>query len=181
MNIPDQIDDAEHNFTIKVFKEMQETQGSETFLQDYKDSVDKYKKVVLVAVMGGKYSEGTDFPGDYARTVIICGIPYASPKDPYIKLKREYYDNQRDGLGRDWYDSQAFRRISQALGRGWRGREDKCMGILIDEKFTFLSNQSKFPKWIASQITVIKTWSQLVSHHQSFWGDTLSGSVIQKE
>lgn len=54
----------------------------------------KENGAVLLAYCRGKVSEGTDFPDDMARAVIIVGIPYPGAKDIRVDLKKKYMDNK---------------------------------------------------------------------------------------
>ena len=115
---------------IRCFQETQDAKESELFLAEYVKLIRNGDKCLFAGVLGGKLSEGMDLPQELVRMVIIVGIPYPPPNDSVIQLKRAYYDeNIRQGLGTDWYNAQAFRKVAQALGRGWRTSDDYSIGV----------------------------------------------------
>ena len=134
----------------------------EETLSQYKENIANGFKSVLIGVYRGKAAEGANFSDNDARMIICVGIPYPPFTDPYIKLKRDYYDNINPGLGEEWYTMQASRAISQAIGRGWRHKDDWCLGILLDNKLSWTSNniKEKFSPWIKEKITYFHQWNK---------------------
>lgn len=61
-----------------------------------------------MGVCRGKLSEGIDFKDDYARCVIMVGIPNPSLNDSSVKMKQHYLDQvviKYKGLnGWGWYN-----------------------------------------------------------------------------
>uniref|UniRef100_A0A0E0MYQ9 Helicase ATP-binding domain-containing protein n=1 Tax=Oryza rufipogon TaxID=4529 RepID=A0A0E0MYQ9_ORYRU len=47
---------------------------------------------IFFAVCRGKVSEGLDFADRAGRAVIVTGMPFATPTDPKVRLKRDYLD-----------------------------------------------------------------------------------------
>ena len=76
---------------------------------------------VLLAVFRGIYSEGVDFADNLCRSVICIGIPMTPVHDPLVKSKRDFnkkYEKELNILsGEEWYISNAFKALNQALGR----------------------------------------------------------------
>jgi len=68
-------------------------------------------------------SEGISFDDDHARAVICVGIPYPSMYKRPVSAKASYNNEQRRHRGRnilpgrEWYNQEAFRAVSQAIGR----------------------------------------------------------------
>jgi hypothetical protein len=95
----------------------------------------------------------------------MCGIPFSSPKEPKIYLKKDSLDKARGSLrGQAWYDQQAFRAVNQAIGRVIRHRkgiiqarttklEDYGAIILMDQRFDRPAYRQKLPKWISRRIS----------------------------
>lgn len=127
-------------------------------LEDFRRSIDENGKALLIGVYGGKFSEGANFPEKESRCVACIGIPYPPVNDPWIRLKREYYNRRRKGLGSEWYAAQAFQKVSQALGRGWRGKNDYAVGLLLDERFAWRENIGRLPAWLARRTLKMKSW-----------------------
>ena len=112
---------------------------------------------VLLAVCRGKVSEGIDFADANARGVVVVGIPYPNLKDKQVELKRKYNDEKnaknRAGVlsGDQWYSQQAFRALSQAVGRCLRHRNDHGAVLLVDERYAHGANDAlvrNLPKWL---------------------------------
>lgn len=76
---------------------------------------------LMFAVFRGKVSEGIDFADDRARVVISVGIPYPNAMDDQVNAKKLYNDqnSKEKGIltGDEWYTTQAYRALNQALGR----------------------------------------------------------------
>ncbi|MHA1449127.1 MAG: helicase C-terminal domain-containing protein [Candidatus Hodarchaeales archaeon] len=160
-NIMDQVllsDNTRKGFTYYV--ESRDPVENSSIFQDYKTEIKSGKQALLCGVFGGKFAEGANFPGNLARAVMVCGIPYPPP-DPYIKLKRSFYEHQKNGLGKEWYKAQAFRRVAQALGRGWRNKDDFAMGFLLDYRFSSHSSRSQFPLWLETRMKNASNWASV--------------------
>ena len=107
-----------------------------------RDVVARYKRMavgvggaVLCCVFRGRNSEGSNFPGDQARGIVLVGVPYANYGDPLVKAQIGYYNRLRRGLGNRWYTMDAYRAANQSLGRGIRGRDDWCHYWLLDRRY----------------------------------------------
>jgi len=107
-----------------------------------RDVVARYKRMavgvggaVLCCVFRGRNSEGSNFPGDQARGIVLVGVPYANYGDPLVKAQIRYYNGLRRGLGNKWYTMDAFRAANQSLGRGIRGSDDWCRYWLLDRRY----------------------------------------------
>jgi Fanconi anemia group J protein len=123
-----------------IFYEERDGTG-DVFLR-YKKSVAKGKGGFLLGVCHGRMSEGMDFLDGQARAVFVFGIPYPPFKDVEVVMKREY--NKAAGRN-DWYETQGFRALFQAVGRCIRHQSDYGAIVLIDSRFNFMS---QFPNWI---------------------------------
>lgn len=149
--------------------------------KEYRSSINKGNGGLLISVCRGRVSEGTDFADRQARCVIIFGIPYPSLYAPEILLKRGYNDEhakQKDvefatSDGSDWYKAQAFRALSQALGRCIRHKDDYGSIILIDSRF--VQERSNFPGWMQGGLktTPITTISDLSNRLATFYDDMI--------
>ncbi|VDL76338.1 unnamed protein product [Nippostrongylus brasiliensis] len=124
---------------------------------------------LMFAVFRGKVSysiEGIDFADDLARLVISVGIPFPNAMDDLVKEKKIYNDHfcKTKSLlsGDQWYISQAYRALNQALGRCLRHRNDWGALVLVDERLTEQASRSpasmvssaRVSKWIQKQLVV---------------------------
>jgi DNA excision repair protein ERCC-2 len=117
-----------------------------------REVVSRYKRkavslggAVLCCVFRGRNSEGSNFPDDEARAIILVGVPYANYSDPLIRAQIKYFNRVKAGLGNEWYTMEAFRAANQSLGRGIRGRDDWCRYWLLDRRY--YENIDLLSKW----------------------------------
>lgn len=89
---------------------------------------------ILLAVLGGRISEGMDFPGDALRNICIMGVPYPKPSAKQNALQ-EYLELHHPGEG--WNLSVQVpvgRVMRQAIGRLIRSPNDKGTALILDER-----------------------------------------------
>ena len=116
---------------------------------------------ILFSVCRGSCSEGMNFKNDYARLVIVVGIPYAYLGDPKTQLRKEYQDefnkyyysfikdkNIKKLSGSEWYNQNAIKCVNQALGRVIRHSNDYGCMLLIDSRYQQNNNKYLISKWI---------------------------------
>ncbi len=95
---------------------------------------------VLFAVMGGRISEGVDFPDRELEVAILAGIPYPKPTAKQRALLH-YYEIR---FGRGWdYTVKApvTRKLLQAVGRLIRTENDVGVAIIMDRRAVQFSAQ----------------------------------------
>jgi DNA excision repair protein ERCC-2 len=110
---------------------------------------------VLLAVQGGRSSEGVDFPGDQMNSAVIVGVPYAEPT-PRINAQISYFEKCFPGRGREYgYVVPAMKKASQAAGRPVRTLEDRAAIIFLDYRFSTLYCQKFLPPWIRQNLKVL--------------------------
>ena len=104
-------------------------------VEAYKSAARTGRGAVLCGVFRGRNAEGSNFPYEEARAVILVGVPYADYSDPVVKAQIGYYNRKRRSLGERWYIMDAFRAANQAMGRGIRHRDDWCNFVLMDHRY----------------------------------------------
>ena len=88
---------------------------------------------VLFCVLGGRVSEGIDFPGKAMELAVIVGVPYPRPTARLRALKH-YYD-VRFGRGQAFVSSvPASRKMRQAIGRLIRSGTDRGAAVILDRR-----------------------------------------------
>lgn len=104
--------------------------------QELMDAVEEFKRsrgAVFLCVIGGRVSEGMDFPDETLEMVIIAGIPYPRPT-----AKNRALVNYYDILYRKGWDyavkDPALRRLIQASGRMIRSATDRGIAIVLDRR-----------------------------------------------
>lgn len=96
----------------------------------------------LMAVSGGRISEGLDFPGNQLQMVIVAGIPYPKP-DVRQKALFQLYEKM---YGMGWEMSVTFPamiRVRQEIGRLIRSETDYGVSIILDSRIS--AHRKYFP------------------------------------
>jgi DNA excision repair protein ERCC-2 len=87
----------------------------------------------LFSVMGGRISEGMDFPAEQLEIAVIIGIPYPKPTARQRGLQN-YYDLK---FGKGWeytVQAPAARKLLQAIGRLIRNENDRGVAVILDKR-----------------------------------------------
>ncbi|MBS3781703.1 MAG: ATP-dependent DNA helicase [Candidatus Thermoplasmatota archaeon] len=93
----------------------------------------KEKGGVLFSVIGGRVSEGMDFPGEQLEVAVVVGIPYPKPTARQKGLKH-YYDMKFNKGWEYTVKAPAVRKILQATGRLVRSEDDLGASVILDER-----------------------------------------------
>ncbi len=105
---------------------------------DLMDAVSRFREgasegSVLFAVMGGRISEGMDFPDKELEVAIIAGIPYPKPTAKQRALL--HYYEMKFGKGWDYtVKAPVGRKMLQAIGRLIRTETDVGVAIILDKR-----------------------------------------------
>jgi Rad3-related DNA helicase len=118
-----------------VFVEGASAQANRQMVEAYKQAAMQERGAILCCVFRGRNAEGSNFPYDEARGVVLIGVPYADYSDPVVQAQINYSNRKQERLGERWYVMDAFRAANQALGRGIRHRDDSCTFILMDHRY----------------------------------------------
>ena len=121
---------------------------------------------LLMAVMGGIFSEGVDFAGDKAigAFIISPGLPQIS----YERQQLQAYYEQEKGDGMLYaYVFPAMNKVIQAAGRVIRGMNDKGIIVLIGKRFEAYSKLMP-GYWFEGTGDVVFT-NQPQKEIQAFW------------
>ena len=129
----------------QLFREGNDAQQNRDVVARYKRMAVSVGGAVLCCVFRGRNSEGSNFPGDQAQSIILVGVPYANYGDPLVRAQIGYYNRLSGGLGDRWYKMDAYRAANQSLGRGVRGRDDWCHYLLLDRRYA--DNLGLLSRW----------------------------------
>ena len=91
--------------------------------------------VPVFTVIGGRISEGMDFPDNTLDVVVIVGIPYPRPTAQNHALINYYDVKLGDGYG--WEIAVAAptaRKLLQTIGRLIRSEDDCGVAVILDER-----------------------------------------------
>lgn len=91
------------------------------------------KGELMCSVIGGRISEGMDFPGEELEVVALVGIPFPKPTARQRALV-DYYD-RKFGLGWEYaITAPTTRKMLQAIGRIQRNPTDRGVAVILDHR-----------------------------------------------
>lgn len=170
--------------------EPRQSSNFQSAIEDYRAKLhDSSSGAIFFAVCRGKVSEGLDFADRAGRAVIVTGMPFATPTDAKVRLKREYLDKQGTPsnkntkmlTGEEWYVQQAARAVNQAVGRVIRHRHDYGAIIYCDERFVWPNYQSQMSYWLRPHIKCYSKYGEVVQGLTRFFRDKASSDPLTLE
>jgi DNA excision repair protein ERCC-2 len=137
-NIMSMFRNLEHYNNIKRCLFIEERGMSQTALMelvsDFKEKGYENKGgATLFSVIGGRISEGMDFPAEQLELAVIVGIPYPKPTARQRGLQR-YYDIK---FGKGWeytVEAPTARKLLQSIGRLIRNENDRGVAVILDRR-----------------------------------------------
>ncbi len=114
-------------------------------LMDMVQAFRKKRNSVLMAVMGGRISEGIDFPEESLEIEVIIGLPYPKPTAKQRAMER-YYDVK---FGKGWeyvVRAPTIRKLLQAIGRLIRTEKDRGVAVILDRRAVQLMDRIPMKK-----------------------------------
>ncbi|CAK7356690.1 unnamed protein product [Dovyalis caffra] len=134
----------------RIFREPRRSSGVELILKEYKETIDglssgtkedaaRYNGAVLLAVVGGKISEGINFSDGMGRCIVMVGLPYPSPSDMELMERVKYIESLGEpnsgkrpeiSVGEHHYNGDvqtAFSILRSCTRRGKEYYENLCM------------------------------------------------------
>lgn len=153
------------------FEEKRKNTSSDNskLINDFKTNTDG-NGAVLLGVLGGRNSEGEDFPGNTMETVIIVGFPFPAPND-YLNKKQSYYNSIFPGKGFFYANlDPTIRKANQAAGRPIRKDEDKAAIIFLDERYSSQEYFEYLSDWLRDDdvVTIINYSQDLRQYLEDF-------------
>ena len=117
--------------TRETYRETQSMRQPE--LMELVKSFKLTKKGVLLAVIGGRISEGMDFPDEELEVAVLVGIPYPRPTAKHRAL--EHYYEVKFGKGWEYtVHAPTTRKLLQSIGRLIRNENDKGFAVILDNR-----------------------------------------------
>jgi len=128
---------------------------------------------LLIGVMGGRISEGTDFAGEKMEVIFTLGVPYP-PQTPEMKHRIDYFDGIFKGRGWDIvYGSPPWHKLTQAAGRGLRSLNDRVFIVAMDERISCrsknMNNLHRLPLWMRDNIKEVKDVDSIIQEATLFY------------
>ncbi|KAL8250153.1 hypothetical protein R6Q59_033846 [Mikania micrantha] len=158
----------------RVFREPRKSTEVEMILKEYKESIDATLSAansgaVMLAVVGGKISEGINFSDGLGRCIVMVGLPYPSPSDIELMERVKHIDSIGNPIknsnvacfngdtqagfeilrsckhrGRDYYENLCMKAVNQSIGRAIRHINDYAAILLVDTRYTSDSIKKNF-------------------------------------
>jgi Rad3-related DNA helicase len=122
-----------HDVAAKTYVEAPGMENAELVRMVEAFCKDPGKRVLLLGVLGGRLTEGIDYPGDAMEHLIVFGIPYPRPSARNAALIQHF--DARHGRGWDLaVHHPTGRTLRQTIGRLIRGPEDRGTAVILDER-----------------------------------------------
>lgn len=141
--------------------------------QDQRDEllaqVREQRDRIILAVQGGVFSEGVDFPGEQ-----LIGVIVVSPALPTVSFERElmrrYYDEHYEHRGFEYaYLYPGMARVIQSVGRLIRSDTDRGVAALICQRFATPQYNRLLPRhWYEESVDELlpRNWEEEL---EQFW------------
>ncbi|CAH2068022.1 unnamed protein product, partial [Thlaspi arvense] len=147
----------------RVFREPRRNTEVEAVLREYKEAIESERGAIMLAVVGGKVSEGINFSDGMCRCVVMVGLPYPSPSDIELleRIKHieglgdsgclalvddSYYSGDvEEGFGvlrsckrrgKEYYENLCMKAVNQSIGRAIRHVKDYAAILLVDARYS---------------------------------------------
>ena len=117
---------------------------------------DRAPHAVLVGVLGGRLTEGIDYPGDAMGQCLVMGVPYPRPSARSQALIHHF--DARESRG--WaiaVHGPVGRVLRQAVGRLVRGPEDEGTAVVLDERIQRFRDRFPYLFMISDAASVDQT------------------------
>ncbi|HLF16460.1 MAG TPA: helicase C-terminal domain-containing protein, partial [Candidatus Thermoplasmatota archaeon] len=88
---------------------------------------------ILAGVLGGRLSEGLDFPGEAMENLLVFAVPYPRPSARSQALIH-HYDRVAGSGWQVAVHHPVSRTLRQAIGRLIRGPADRGVAVILDER-----------------------------------------------
>ena len=143
------IQQSKYGKVRKFYVEPQNAREAARILEEYMDLPSRGESGVLLAVSGGKFSEGIDYRGETMVGVMVVGLPLAA-YSPVMQRIIKYYEKKFGQIGNFIaYTLPALNRAQQALGRVIRTETDRGFLVLCERRY--LENMKSLPSWMKDE------------------------------
>ncbi|HEY4593613.1 MAG TPA: helicase C-terminal domain-containing protein, partial [Thermoanaerobaculia bacterium] len=139
------------NKRVLVQRQADSDAEREVLLQALRSAI--FGDVLLVAVAGGVFAEGVDYPGEVLKAVAIVGpcLPAVTLEQQLLK---EYYDERFEKGFEYSFVVPGMTRVVQAAGRLIRSPEDTGVIALFDQRFLHAPYRNYLPgDWLSEEGT----------------------------
>ncbi|KAG0454641.1 hypothetical protein HPP92_023623 [Vanilla planifolia] len=152
-----------------LFREPRNNIDVEFVLREYKESITSHG-AILLAVVGGRVSEGINFSDGMGRCVVMVGLPYPSLFDVELRERIKHIEglgeNSKPNLisnsseaiscgseilrsckqrGKEYYENLCMKAVNQSIGRSIRHINDYAAVLLVDSRYTSRASNRNLP------------------------------------
>ena len=174
----------------QLFEEAKDV-SVDDLLGGYARAIDSGKGGLLLAVVGGRLSEGINFSDRLGRAVVAVGLPFPNANSAEWKAKMEHVEGTRfeqckeqeslsetearamaKAAAREFYENACMRAVNQSIGRAIRHRNDYAAILLVDRRFATDRIRSKLPGWIREGMAAdsnMKSWVTVEDELKGFF------------
>ncbi len=138
-----------HNKRILIQRQADNEKERELLLQALRSAV--FGDILLIAVAGGVFAEGVDYPGEVLKAVAIVGpcLPGMSLEQQLLK---DYYEERFEKGFEYSFVVPGMTRVVQAAGRLIRSPEDTGVIALFDQRFLHAPYRDYLPAdWLPEE------------------------------
>jgi len=157
-----------------IFREPKTSSELDKVLGDFATAVRLSKGALLLAVVGGKMSEGINFSDDLGRCVVMVGMPYPNLYSPELKEKMSFLNKTVGSIdgkqaGQVHYENLCMKAVNQSVGRAIRHKGDYAAILFLDHRYSRPNIISQLPGWISRHLTVVEKFGQTIPQIRSFF------------
>ncbi|QHS76720.1 DNA helicase [Saccharomyces paradoxus] len=156
-----------------------ESKDGDDILSGYSDSVAEGKGSLLLAIVGGKLSEGINFQDDLCRAVVMVGLPFPNIFSGELIVKRKHLaakimksggtQEEASRATKDFMENICMKAVNQSVGRAIRHANDYANIYLLDVRYNRLNFRKKLSRWVQDSINAEHTTHQVISSTQAFF------------
>eukprot|EP00092_Neocalanus_flemingeri_P036060 GFUD01039260.1.p1 GENE.GFUD01039260.1~~GFUD01039260.1.p1 ORF type:complete len:444 (-),score=138.63 GFUD01039260.1:215-1546(-) len=158
----------------KIFREPKTSSELDKVLGDFATAVRLSTGAVLLAVVGGKMSEGINFSDNLGRCVVMVGMPYPNLYSPELKEKMNFLNKtvgSVDGkqAGQVHYENLCMKAVNQSVGRAIRHKGDYAAILFVDHRYSRPNIISQLPGWISKHLRVVDKFGPTIPQIRKFF------------
>ncbi|HEV7503585.1 MAG TPA: helicase C-terminal domain-containing protein [Thermoanaerobaculia bacterium] len=138
-----------HNKRILIQRQADNEKERDLLLQALRSAV--FGDILLVAVAGGVFAEGVDYPGEVLKAVAVVG-PCLPAMTLEQQLLKDYYEERFEKGFEYSFVVPGMTRVVQAAGRLIRSPEDTGVIALFDQRFLHAPYRDYLPAdWLPEE------------------------------
>lgn len=163
----------------KVRRIFWEGKNNKDPLPAYTDAVSKGEGALLLAVVGGKLSEGINFQDNLCRAVVMTGLPFPNVFSGELQIKTRHLENKITSSGgttkeaklatREFYETICMKAVNQSIGRAIRHANDYSLIFLLDKRYANPEINKKLSQWVSRRLQPQPTVSEIMTDAHKFF------------